>query len=214
MIRFFLGLIAIIFSTTAINADNWILQGNTYNVDTINHIKVGPGTTLTSLRLTGHQNLNIFYTTTDLSNPVIDMRVLKAKNTIYARQEVSGMAMDNDNDSTQFFLGVNADFFNMRKGNSIGSQISNGEPIYVDNNGRTQWAWMTDKQSLMNELKINCIATIGDNIAYLSGVNTVASKNSLTLYISNNSFKLTKFSFSNALYISSFSLNSGEKTTL
>ena len=60
MIRFFLGLIAIIFSTTAINADNWILQGNTYNVDTINHIKVGPGTTLTSLRLTGHQNLNIF----------------------------------------------------------------------------------------------------------------------------------------------------------
>lgn len=182
MIRFFLGLIAIIFSTTAINADNWILQGNTYNVDTINHIKVGPGTTLTSLRLTGHQNLNIFYTTTDLSNPIIDMRVLKAKNTIYARQEVSGMAMDNDNDSTQFFLGVNADFFNMRKGNSIGSQISNGEPIYVDNNGRTQWAWMTDKQSLMNELKINCIATIGDNIAYLSGVNTVASKNSLTLY--------------------------------
>ena len=167
---------------SAFGATNWSLQGKDYNVDTLNHISVGPGTTLTSLRLTGAQNLNIFYTTTDLSNPIIDMRVLKAKNTIYARQEVSGMALDNDNDSTQYFLGVNADFFNMRRGNSIGSQISSSAPIYVDNNGRTQWAWMPNKQTIMDEMKINCVATFGNNRANLSGINTVASTNSLTLY--------------------------------
>ncbi len=173
-------MIAPILST--FGATNWSLQGNNYTVDTLNHIMVGPSTTLTSLRLTGAQNLNIFYTTTDLSNPIIDMRVLKAKNTIYARQEVSGMALDNDNDSTQYFLGVNADFFNMRRGNSIGSQISSSTPIYVDNNGRTQWAWLPNKQAIMDEMKINCFVTFGNNTANLSGINTVASTNSLTLY--------------------------------
>ena len=167
---------------SAFSATNWTLQGKDYSVDTLNHIMVGPSTTLTSLRLTGAQNLNIFYTTTDLSNPVIDMRVLKAKNTIYARQEVSGMALDNDNDSIQYFLGVNADFFNMRRGNSIGSQISGSTPIYVDNNGRTQWAWMPNKQAIMDEMKINCVVTFGNNTANLSGINTLASTNSLTLY--------------------------------
>ena len=60
----------------------WTLQGKPYTVDTLNHINVGPSTTLTSLRLTGTQNLNVFYTTTDLTNPLIEMEVLKAKDII------------------------------------------------------------------------------------------------------------------------------------
>ena len=131
-------LIALFVASVVVSnaATEWTLQGGKYMVDTVNHVKVGPSTTLTSLRLTGAQNLNIFYAVTDLTNPLIDMKVLKAKNTIFARQEVSGMAIDNDTDSSQYFLGVNADFFNMRRGNSIGSHVSDGAPVYVDNNGQ------------------------------------------------------------------------------
>lgn len=160
----------------------WNLQGNTYFMDTINHVKVGPGTTLTSLRLTGSQNLNIFYTTTDLTNPLLDIKVLKAKNTIFARQEVSEMALDNDSDSLQFFLGVNADFFNMRRGNSIGSQISNGKPVYIDNNGRTQWAWTKNRTPIMNQMNIKCVVKAGNNIINISGVNVEKNINDINLY--------------------------------
>lgn len=165
-------------------ATEWTLQGGKYMVDTVNHVKVGPSTTLTSLRLTGAQNLNIFYTITDLTNPLIEMKVLKAKNTIFARQEVSGMALDNDCDSVQYFLGVNADFFNMRRGNSIGSQVSDGKLVYVDNNGRTQWAWGDSRTPIMDEMKISCTITAGNNVMNVSGVNVEENIDDINIYSS------------------------------
>ena len=176
----YLVIVLVAFSSSATTV--WTLQNKEYNIDTINHIVVGPSTTLTSLRLTGAQNLNIFYTVTDLTNPILDIRTLKAKNTIYARQEVSGMALDHDNDSTQYFLGVNADFFNMRKGNSIGSHVIDSQPIYVDNNGRTQWTWSKNRQPIMDEIKITHNVIMNNSSILLSGINTTASKNSITLY--------------------------------
>lgn len=179
LIVLFIASVVVASATT-----EWTLQGGSYKVDTVNHVKVGPGTTLTSLRLTGAQNLNLFYTVTDLTNPLIDMKVLKAQNTIFARQEVSGMAIDNDSDSTQYFLGVNADFFNMRRGNSIGSHVSDGAPVYVDNNGRTQWAWGANRKPIMAEMTINCKVVSGNNVIKLNGVNVEERANDINLYTS------------------------------
>ena len=179
-------LIALFVASVVVSnaATEWTLQGGKYMVDTVNHVKVGPSTTLTSLRLTGAQNLNIFYAVTDLTNPLIDMKVLKAKNTIFARQEVSGMAIDNDKDSSQYFLGVNADFFNMRRGNSIGSQVSDGKLVYVDNNGRTQWAWGDSRTPIMDEMKISCTITAGNNVMNVSGVNVEENIDDINIYSS------------------------------
>ena len=41
----------------------WNLQGSTYDVDTLYHAVVGPGTTQTSLLVKGDLDLRIFYTT-------------------------------------------------------------------------------------------------------------------------------------------------------
>ena len=179
-------LIALFVASVVVSnaATEWTLQGGKYMVDTVNHVKVGPSTTLTSLRLTGAQNLNIFYAVTDLTNPLIDMKVLKAKNTIFARQEVSGMALDNDCDSVQYFLGVNADFFNMRRGNSIGSQVSDGKLVYVDNNGRTQWVWGDSRTPIMDEMKISCTITAGNNVMNVSGVNVEENIDDINIYSS------------------------------
>lgn len=182
MKRIALYLILAVLSISVSAKSEWTLQGKPYTVDTINHINVGPATTLTSLRLTGTQNLNVFYTTTDLTNPLIEMRVLKAKDIIYARQKVSEMALDHDNAAEQYFLGVNADFFNMRRGNSIGSQITDKELIYVDNSERTQWAIGADRMPIMDCLSINSTVIAGENVAMISGVNKVATENSLNLY--------------------------------
>ena len=58
----------------------WNLQGSTYNVDTLYHAKVGPGTTQTELKVSGALNLKVFYTTTDITNE----NVWKALNTLWA----------------------------------------------------------------------------------------------------------------------------------
>ena len=71
--RFLALLMCVAVAANVVAQTQWELQGNVYNVDTVNHINVGPATTLTSLRLTGAQNLNVYYTTTDLSNPYISI---------------------------------------------------------------------------------------------------------------------------------------------
>lgn len=182
MKRIALYAIFAIMALCASASTEWTLQGKPYAVDTLNHINVGPSTTLTSLRLTGTQNLNVFYTTTDLTNPIIEMQVLKAKDIIYARQEVSAMALAHDNEQQQYFLGVNADFFNMRRGNSIGSQITDGELVYVDNSDRTQWAIGADRVPVMDCLHIASTVIAGDKVASISGINRVATANSLNIY--------------------------------
>ncbi|MBR5899419.1 MAG: phosphodiester glycosidase family protein [Muribaculaceae bacterium] len=180
----FLGLLmCVAVAAGAVAQTQWTLQGNVYNVDTLNHIGIGPATTLTSLRLTGAQNLNVFYTTTDLSNPYISLKTLKAKDIIYARQTVSGMAMDHDSDSAQYFLGVNGDFYNMRRGNSISSQISDGELIFVDNGrGRTHWAVGADRKPVMDFMDVSCVVSARGKAVKLGGVNKVAQPHSLNLY--------------------------------
>lgn len=180
----FIGLLmCVAVAAGAVAQTQWTLQGNVYNVDTLNHIGIGPATTLTSLRLTGAQNLNVFYTTTDLSNPYISLKTLKAKDIIYARQTVSGMAMDHDSDSVQYFLGVNGDFYNMRRGNSISSQISDGELIFVDNGrGRTHWAVDADGKPVMDFMDVSCVVSACGKAVKLGGVNKVAQPHSLNLY--------------------------------
>lgn len=182
MKQLFLAVMAVVaFMASA--QTQWTLQGKVYDVDTVNHVNVGPATTLTSLRLTGAQNLNVFYTTTDLTNRMIELKTLKAKDIIYARQTVSGMAIDHDNDSAQYFLGINGDFYNMRRGNSISSQISDGELIFVDNSrGRTQWAVGDDGRPEMDFMDISCIVSANGKTVKLGGINKVSQPNTLNLY--------------------------------
>ncbi len=182
MKRFALYLFSLAFVFVAHATTEWTLQGKSYNVDTINHIVAGPGTTLTSLRLTGAQNLNIFYTTTDLTNPLVEMRTVKSKDVIYAREKVSDMALRNDNDKEQYFLGVNADFYNMRRGNSIGSHIAHDEIYYLDDNGRTQWAIGNNRKPIMGKMDISCTVIANDKAIKLIGVNKVAKGHGLNLY--------------------------------
>ena len=73
-----LFLLAAALATTAqAGALQWNLQGKTFDVDTVYHAKIGPGTTQTSLVLSGASDLRVFYTTTDISVPYTDLRVTK-----------------------------------------------------------------------------------------------------------------------------------------
>jgi hypothetical protein len=89
----------------------WTLQGNSYTVDTLYHAYIGPGTTQTSLKLTGTQNLRVFYTTTDLTNQYVDVRAIMAGDKVSSTSTVANMAKSHSTSSRTYFAGVNADFF-------------------------------------------------------------------------------------------------------
>ena len=56
-------------------SDVWKVGDIEYNVDTLFHANVGPGTTQTSLHFSSEsRNLRVFYLTVDLKNPVLDIR--------------------------------------------------------------------------------------------------------------------------------------------
>lgn len=160
----------------------WTLQGNTYTVDTVYHAQVGPGTTQTTLRVVGAYNLNVFYTTTDLSHPNVEMRVAPAnKNSLAGGAGVSTMAKNNTTDEVQYFAGVNADFFGNSK--PIGSTVINNEIWYANNNGWTGWAIDASKKTLVGASSFSGTVTSSAGTSHaLTTVNNARYEDNLIIY--------------------------------
>lgn len=162
----------------------WTLQGNTYTVDTLYHAPVGPGTTQTSLHVEGAYVLNIFYTTTDLTHPNVEMRVAPAnKNSLAGGAAVSKMAQNNTTDEVQYFAGVNADFFGYSK--PIGSTVINNEIWYANNNGWTGWGIDADKKTLLGNSSFSGTVTSSNGTTHnITSVNNARNENNLVIYTS------------------------------
>ncbi|MBQ9074005.1 MAG: phosphodiester glycosidase family protein [Muribaculaceae bacterium] len=167
---------------TGLAATQWTLKGNTYAVDTLFHVQIGPGTTQTSVKATGAYDLNIFYTTTDLTNPYVDMRAVMASDKIVSVATVSSMASAHNAEGALYFAGVNADFF----GGSapIGTTAVDGEVYYAANNGWTHWAYDENKKPYIGQMLIggtvkNAAGTFEHAI---TSVNAYRGENNLVIY--------------------------------
>ncbi|MEG0012060.1 MAG: hypothetical protein RR706_07855, partial [Muribaculaceae bacterium] len=115
------------FMTVNIHAQlTWNIQGNIHNVDTLYHATVGPGTTLTSLMLTGKSKQRVFYQTIDLANPNVDIKVVVAKDKVIGVDNtVRDMAISHSQVGSVCFAGVNGDFYAQKV--PIGINVVNGE---------------------------------------------------------------------------------------
>lgn len=160
---------------------NWTLQSKAYTVDTLYHAKIGPGTTQTTLQLGGAQKLRVFYTTTDLTNPYVDIRVTKGSNKYVGCQVLSAQRTAADKPGARYFAGVNADFF----GNSapIGSTVVDGEVINTVNNTWVNWYMTEDKMPHIAALGYNGTATFPGGATHtVSGINIYRDENYLVVY--------------------------------
>lgn len=165
----------------ASSALTWTLQDREYNVDTLFHAKIGPGTTQTSLALSGAQSLRVFYTTTDLTDPYVDIRVTKAGNKYVGCQTLSAQRAASDREGARYFAGVNADFF----GNSspIGSTVVDGEVINTANNTWVNWYMTDDKKPAFGALGYNGTATFPSGATHaVAGINCGRGENQLIVY--------------------------------
>ena len=180
MKKYYFLILLVLVTFSAYSAGSWNLQGNVYRVDTLYHTYVGPGTTQTSLKLTGNSVLRVFYTTTDLKNPNVDVRVIKANDKLVGVGTVSSMAVSHSKPGNVYFAGVNADFF----GNSapIGTTIVDGE-IYNTNNGWQSFGIDADKVPYVGTPEtVISIKSPQNNTAKVTGVNISRAENYLVLY--------------------------------
>ena len=176
---YFIALLAFV-TFNLFSAGSWDIQGEKYRVDTLYHTYVGPGTTQTSVKLTGSSVLRVFYTTTDLQNPYVDVKVIKASDKLVGVGTVSSMAISHSKPGNVYFAGVNADFF----GNSapIGTTIVDGE-IYNTNSGWQAFGIDGNKVPYVGTPKtVISIKAPQNNTANVTGVNISRAENYLVLY--------------------------------
>lgn len=81
-------------------------------LDTVSHTKIGPGSTLTQLHLSGEHPLDVHYVTVDLTTPGVSLRAARGSSS-NGLEKTSGMAQRLSTSSLLYFAGVNGDFFDV-----------------------------------------------------------------------------------------------------
>lgn len=177
-----LSAIALLPGLSALASGQWTLQNKTYKVDTVFHANIGPGTTQTSLSLTGASKLNIFYTTTDLTHPYVDIRVAQAGSRLTGGAKLSTMSNANTNATTgiEYFAGVNADFF----GNSqpIGSTVVDGSVYKAVSSDWISFYMNDSKKPGIELLQFKGTCTGPTSSHAVSAINSPRYENYLVIY--------------------------------
>lgn len=184
---------AIILVTFGMSArDSIQVLDKTYCVDTLFHAKVGPGTTQTSLKLSGPNDLRVFYTTTDLRTPSLSMHVVSGNDMVAGCETTSHMAKRKSEESgLNVFVGCNGDFFSTKGvasngrsvvGSSTSATVADGE-IFRTSAHRDQFVIDSKGLPFAGRLSFsNSTLEIGSKKVACKGVNVTAYNNTITIY--------------------------------
>ncbi len=167
--------------------------GEVYQVDTVAHFKAGPGTTTTSLKLSGPRKLNVHYLTIDKTTPGVSLHTVCSTDKVAGTETTSSMAKRNSNDKRTYFAGINGDFYETKYtatngasmvGTPYSTTIVDGEPFKAYNRA---YSIIVDQLGDMHIGSLNyntSTATIGDNVALFKGVNVAltAPNNGITIF--------------------------------
>ena len=185
------GMLMLTAASTA-SAYTYDIKGETYQVDTLFHAQVGPGTTQTSLLFTGPSyDMRVFYITIDLEDPNVSIRAVSGQDMVAGGETTSSMAQRHSTEGAQYFAGVNGDFFvtsgSTKNGVSmvgtpISSCIVDGE-FYKTSNENFQFAVDVEGIPFIGTANyLTSTAVSGDNTVYFKGVNVGSIDNGITVY--------------------------------
>lgn len=167
--------------------------GVTYQVDTLAHMKVGPGTTTTYLRLTSPsaKQLQVHYLTIDKSTPGVSIRAVCGKDMVAGTEKVSSMAQRHSDDNHLYFAGSNADFFTT-SGNATNGSSKVGSPTTsctvdgeIFKTSNSQYQFSVDREGVARIGRLNYYtgtATKGEKVTLFKGVNVASPNNGITIY--------------------------------
>ena len=186
-----------VLSITAGASNTWTLRGVEYQVDTLFHNQVGPGTTQTSLWFHNDSGkLRVFYCTIDMTNPWLSLAGVCATDKLAGNEKVSAMAERKSQPGKRYFVGINADFFNTSGttgrgvsivGTPVGATVVDGEIYRARNNASLYKNFIVDKEGgvYVNPFVFGgTLTTPSGATATLGGVNTYSSEcnNKIVIY--------------------------------
>ncbi len=102
-----------ISSMTIFASGSVILEGTSYDVDTLRHVKVGPGTMQTTMEFSSStKKFQVFVLTMEMKNhDNVEYRMEIGNDTTLTTERISSIANRKTDSDTHYFAGVNADFF-------------------------------------------------------------------------------------------------------
>ena len=189
-----LCLTAAVTALSAMATQRVTLSGTVYDMDTLFHAQVGPGTTQTSLLFHAvDESLNLrdiraFYCAIDVTNPYVSLATVCAKDKVAGNETISGMARRKSHDGARYFIGINGDFFltggSTARGVSVigtpvGATVVDGTIYRARNNASQYKNFLVDTSGRMycNPFVFGgTLTTPGGTIVPLGGVNTYSSE--------------------------------------
>lgn len=184
MKRYITILFWLICISSSYASTTWNLQGVDYKVDTLYHAKIGPGTTQTTLSLSGTVNLRVYYSTTELDNPNVDVKILMGRKNLTSKVTVPNIPLDYSDTKNVYFVGVNSDFFSAD--GPIGTTVSDGT-LYKSYKGTGWFSFGIDNsKKLYFGEPYTTFKMVSPNAGQVSikAVNVARSTNELILYTS------------------------------
>ncbi|MDE6714929.1 MAG: phosphodiester glycosidase family protein [Muribaculaceae bacterium] len=125
-------IICVLVMTSSMAYAGVLIDGKSYQIDTLYHATAGPGIMETHLDVRNNNYVAKFYIAKiDITNPYNDIRVLTAGDTVFGLLDIPRLAAAHDNAEVKQLVGINADFGKMGnyKVPSAGYVISDGELI-------------------------------------------------------------------------------------
>ena len=193
------ALLAAMAFTSAQASDTLEMLGVTYQVDTLFHNQIGPGTTQTSLWIhNSSTTFRFFYATLDLTNPYLNMECLVAADRLKSANTLEYMVSKHTKEGRRQFVGINGDFFDVSGnkthrgvltwGSPLGPTISDGNVFLTrhNNDGYLSFTADTDGEVYINPFEYRGTITAADSSqAVISAVNPVRvslENNAITVY--------------------------------
>ena len=176
--------------TASAHANDVIIDGKTYRVDTVALFKAGPGTQYMALEFRGTKRINAFFLKVDLTNPYIIYRAALGRDSIYGGEQPSKVAMRKSKENAAYIAGTNGDFYNVT--NYVGMPIGY---TAVDHELANNTSLPNHQQALaIDESKVPYIGAmnysgnlqIGTNNYAIDHVNHLRGNNQLVLYNQHN----------------------------
>ena len=207
MKKFFVFLLAAVIALPVASRGVLTLSNGAYDVDTLQHLQVGPGTWDTAVRMTqqggGSYPLNVFITQVDATNPYISFEAVLAKDSIIGTEKPTAMAKRKTRDGHHLIAGTNADFFTTQStaiqegtsslmyGRPSGGVFINHEVATLQSNKRQSFVVDDDNRPYIGAFTRKMTAQVNGEKLTIYNVNYTRSKDKLTLFNHFNGARTT-----------------------
>ena len=177
--------LSLALATLSLHAQKMVIDGQTYNIDTLANHSVGPGTHYTAIRLTGPHQQNVFFLKTDLKNPYIEVKQVLGHDSIYTGETPTNLAKRKTTPGAAYFAGTNGAFYDTGNGYPIGGTMGDCEMAVIPDTWNL-FAIDENKIPEIGYMTYNGNVKFGSSTWTVTSFNHTRETNALVLYNRHN----------------------------